>query len=123
MPRLLTICAIAACYFVFAILLNSVGTVILQSINSFDVSKPDASTLEGFKDLSIAFVSFFVASFIPRIGYKVSLLMGLLIVDNGLSDGTDVGKFLGDKTTVCLYWLIFRSGQSVSLFRSWSVNR
>ena len=80
MSRLLTISAIAACYFVFAILLNSVGTVILQSINSFDISKPDASTLEGFKDLSIALVSFVVASFIPRIGYKHALLFGLTIV-------------------------------------------
>ena len=58
MPRFLVFAAIAASYFLFAILLNSVGTVILQSINSFDISKPDASTLEGFKDLSIAFVSF-----------------------------------------------------------------
>lgn len=80
MPRHLTIFAIAACYFVFAILLNSVGTVILQSINSFDVTKPDASTLEGFKDLSIALVSFVVASFIPRIGYKHALLLSLIIV-------------------------------------------
>jgi fucose permease len=79
MSRLLVIVAIAACYFMFAILLNSVGTVILQSINSFGISKPDASTLEGFKDLSIAFVSFFIASFIPRIGYKIALLIGLLL--------------------------------------------
>jgi fucose permease len=79
MSRLLVIVAIAACYFMFAIMLNSVGTVILQSINSFGVSKPDASTLEGFKDLSIAFVSFFIASFIPRMGYKIALLIGLLL--------------------------------------------
>lgn len=80
MPRLLIIAAIAASYFVFAILLNSVGTVILQSINSFGISKPDASTLEGFKDLSIAAVSFLVASFIPRVGYKVAMLAGLVLV-------------------------------------------
>jgi fucose permease len=79
MSRLLVIVAIAACYFMFAIMLNSVGTVILQSINSFGISKPDASTLEGFKDLSIALVSFFVASFIPRIGYKIAMLIGLLL--------------------------------------------
>jgi fucose permease len=80
MSRLITISAIAASYFVFAILLNSVGTVILQSIHTFDISKPQASTLEGFKDLTIAFVSFFVASVIPRIGYKIALLIGLAIV-------------------------------------------
>jgi len=79
MSRLLVIGAIAACYFMFAIMLNSVGTVILQSINSFGISKPDASTLEGFKDLSIALVSFLVASFIPRIGYKIAMLIGLLL--------------------------------------------
>ena len=80
MQRFIVICAIAASYFAFAILLNSVGTVILQSINSFGVSKPDASTLEGFKDLSIALVSFLVASVIPRIGYKIAMLTGLLAV-------------------------------------------
>tara|TARA_R110001583_G_scaffold36618_1_gene120622 strand:- start:6916 stop:8157 length:1242 start_codon:yes stop_codon:yes gene_type:complete len=80
MSRFITISAIAAAYFVFAILLNSVGTVILQSIHSFDISKPQASTLEGFKDLSIALVSFLVASVIPRIGYKLALIIGLAIV-------------------------------------------
>jgi fucose permease len=79
MSRLFVIGAIAACYFIFAIMLNSVGTVILQSINSFGISKPDASTLEGFKDLSIAIVSFLVASYIPRIGYKVAMLIGLTL--------------------------------------------
>jgi fucose permease len=57
-----------------------VGTVILQSINSFDISKPQASVLEGFKDLSIAAVSFLVASFIPRIGYKVAMMGALVLV-------------------------------------------
>ena len=80
MSRLLIITAIATSYFVFAILLNSVGTVILQSIDSLGVTKPQASALEGFKDLSIAIVSFAIASFIPRIGYKIALLIGLTIV-------------------------------------------
>lgn len=93
MPRFITITAIAACYFVFAILLNSVGTVILQSINSFDISKTEASTLEGFKDLSIAFVSFFIASIIPRIGYKVALLIGLSIVTIACAITPMLGQF------------------------------
>tara|TARA_Y100001968_G_scaffold333920_1_gene401109 strand:- start:7237 stop:8475 length:1239 start_codon:yes stop_codon:yes gene_type:complete len=80
MARLMVIAAIAISYYVFAILLNSVGTVILQSINSFDISKPQASTLEGFKDLSIAIVSFLIASFIPRVGYKLAILVGLALV-------------------------------------------
>ena len=93
MSRLLIIAAIAVSYYVFAILLNSVGTVILQSINSFDVSKPEASTLEGFKDLSIALVSFLVASFIPRIGYKVSMLFGLILVAALCAITPNVGSF------------------------------
>lgn len=94
MSRFITISAIATSYFVFAILLNSVGTVILQSINTFDISKPQASSLEGFKDLSIAFVSFFVASIIPRIGYKVALLIGLAIVTFACLLTPLVGDFL-----------------------------
>ena len=49
-------------YFVFAILLNSVGTVILQVQRTYGVSETSASILEAFKDLSIAAVSFLVAS-------------------------------------------------------------
>ena len=64
-------------YFVFAILLNSVGTVILQVQNNFGVSKPAASVLEMFKDFSIAGVSFLLASFIVRIGYKRTMLIAL----------------------------------------------
>jgi fucose permease len=67
-------------YFVFAILLNSVGTVILQVINNYDVSKSGASILEAFKDLPIAAVSFMVASFLPRLGYKNAMLVALAIV-------------------------------------------
>lgn len=70
-------------YFVFAILLNSVGTVILQVIKNYGVSKTDASVLEGFKDLPIAIVSFMVASFLPRIGYRKSMIIGLLLVTIG----------------------------------------
>lgn len=67
-------------YFVFAILLNSVGTVILQVIANYGISKSAASVLEGFKDLPIAVVSFLVASFLPRLGYKKAMLTGLAIV-------------------------------------------
>ncbi|KGJ87048.1 MFS transporter [Colwellia psychrerythraea] len=67
-------------YFVFAILLNSVGVVILQVINNFDISKPSASILEGFKDLPIALVSFLVASYLPRFGYRKAILIGLTLV-------------------------------------------
>jgi MFS transporter, FHS family, glucose/mannose:H+ symporter len=67
-------------YFVFAILLNSVGTVILQLQNNYGIMKAEASILEAFKDLTIAAVSFLIASYVARIGYKKSMLIGLAIV-------------------------------------------
>ncbi|GAA4273950.1 MFS transporter [Aquimarina gracilis] len=67
-------------YFVFAILLNSVGIVILKSQNNYGVDEVQASALEAFKDLPIAIVSFFIASFLPRLGYKKAMLIGLGLV-------------------------------------------
>lgn len=67
-------------YFVFAILLNSVGIVILKSQKNYGVNEVQASILEAFKDLPIAIVSFFIASFLPRIGYKKAMLIGLGLV-------------------------------------------
>ena len=67
-------------YFLFAILLNSVGTVILQVIHHYDVSKPSASILEAFKDLSIAGVSVAAAGFLPRVGYRRSMLISLALM-------------------------------------------
>jgi MFS transporter, FHS family, glucose/mannose:H+ symporter len=67
-------------YFVFAILLNSVGTVILQVQNNFDISKGAASVLEAFKDLSIAIASFLIASYVVKIGYKKTMLIALGLV-------------------------------------------
>ncbi|ASK27303.1 MFS transporter [Neisseria chenwenguii] len=67
-------------YFVFAILLNSVGIVIKQSLANYGVTETEASILEAFKDLPIAVVSFFVASFLPKFGYKNSMLLALALV-------------------------------------------
>lgn len=67
-------------YFVFAILLNSVGTVILQVQNNYGVSATSASVLEAFKDLTIAVVSFAIASYATRIGYRRAMLIALALV-------------------------------------------
>jgi len=74
------ILALVIAYMIFAIMLNSVGTVILQSIASFGVSKAQAGTLEGFKDIPIALASFLLASFIPRFGYRRGIMLGLGLV-------------------------------------------
>ena len=80
MNRLRMIAALGLIYIVFAILLNSVGTVILQSMATFGIDKPEASALERYKDLTIAFVSFLVASFLPLIGYRRAMMLSLVIV-------------------------------------------
>lgn len=67
-------------YIVFAILLNSVGAVILQVQGTYGISKGDASILEGFKDIPIAIFSFLVASFLPRLGIKKGMLLALVAV-------------------------------------------
>lgn len=77
MARFRLIAAMILTYMAFAMLLNSVGTVILQSIASFGVTKPQASTLEGFKDITIAVVSFLVASYLPSFGLRRSMLAAL----------------------------------------------
>ena len=80
MNRFRMIAALALIYMVFAILLNSVGTVILQSIYTFGVDKPQASLLELFKDLPIAVTSFLVASFLPLLGYRRAMMIALGMV-------------------------------------------
>lgn len=84
-------------YFVFAILLNSVGTVILQVQNNFDISKGSASILEAFKDLSIAITSFLVASYIVRIGYKRAMQIALMLVTMMCFIMPSAGSFLMTK--------------------------
>ncbi len=81
-------------YFVFAILLNSVGIVILKSQNVYGVDEVAASTLELFKDLPIAIISFLVASFLPKIGYKKAMLIALLLVSVAC-----IGMYFGNSFT------------------------
>ncbi len=72
--------SLALNFFVFAILLNTVGIVIARVIESYGVDDAAAASLEAFKDLSIAVASFLLASYIPRFGYRRSMLAGLLAV-------------------------------------------
>ncbi|MFC0184200.1 hypothetical protein ACFFJX_17365 [Pseudarcicella hirudinis] len=67
-------------YFLFAILLNSVGTVILQVQSTYGINQSSAAILEAFKDLSIAVTSFIVASYLNKIGYKNAMLIALAAV-------------------------------------------
>jgi FHS family glucose/mannose:H+ symporter-like MFS transporter len=77
--------------------LNSVGTVILQAQRYYGVSASSASVLEAFKDITIAVVSFVVASFITRIGYKKSMQIGLAAVAIGCFIVPSVKTFIAVK--------------------------
>ncbi len=72
--------ALALNFFVFAILLNTVGIVIARVIEDYGVAGATAATLEAFKDLSIAGASFLLASYVPRFGYRRTMLVGLMAV-------------------------------------------
>jgi MFS transporter, FHS family, glucose/mannose:H+ symporter len=80
LQRTLMIVAIVLVYMLFGILLNSVGTVILQSIATLGQTKGSAAILEAFKDLPIAFTSFLVASLLPRVGLRRSMMIGTAMV-------------------------------------------
>lgn len=90
-------------YIIFSLLLNSVGTVILQAIHHYQVSKPQASVLEGYKDLPIALVSFFCASFLPRLGYIRALQIGHILT---IAACVSMPLFPGFLTTKLLFLAI-----------------
>lgn len=92
-PAARTVFALAATYALYAILLNSVGTVILQAITSFGASKTAGSLLEACKDLTIAAISFALASALPRIGYRRALIAGLLLLAGGCAAMPLVASF------------------------------
>jgi len=73
------IIALILIYFTYGMLLNTVGTVILRAIASLDVSKAQAGWFDGFKDISIAAVSFITASYLPRFGLKRAMQAGLIL--------------------------------------------
>lgn len=94
-------------YFVFAILLNSVGIVILKSMSNYHVDEVQASTLELFKDLSIAIVSFLIASILPKIGYKNAMLTGLAIVIVGCIMMQITNSFAGARMLFAMVGISF----------------
>jgi FHS family glucose/mannose:H+ symporter-like MFS transporter len=67
-------------YFVFAILLNSSGIAIERVQANFGVNSKAASWIDPCKDISIAVMSFLVASFIVRLGYRRAMLIALGVI-------------------------------------------
>ncbi len=54
--------------------------MIARVIEDYAVSGAQAASLEAFKDLSIAAASFLLASYVPRFGYRRTMLVGLMAV-------------------------------------------
>ncbi|MBN3711837.1 MFS transporter [Francisella tularensis subsp. holarctica] len=94
-------------FFISAILLNSVGIVILQSVTHYKATEIEASILEACKDLTIAVVSFSICSFIPRFGYKNSMLTGLAIITIGCITMVTFDSFLTTKILFILTGVAF----------------
>jgi hypothetical protein len=68
----------------------------LQSTGYFHVDNRAASTLEAFKDITIAVASFALASHLPRFGIRRSMVAALLIAGLGC-----VAVPLGDPSGRC----------------------
>ena len=80
------ILALCFSYALLGLLMNSVGTVILQSIARYAVSKPHAATLEACKDLSVVVASFLFATALPRFGLRrAQIVVALLIAAGSLA--------------------------------------
>ncbi|WP_245806525.1 MFS transporter [Francisella halioticida] len=107
MPNLQLKLSLFLTFFVCAILLNSVGIVILQSVNHYQVTEVQASILEACKDLTIAIVSFVICSFIPRFGYKNAMLTGLAIITIGCITMATLNSFLVTKILFILIGVAF----------------
>lgn len=89
--RVRVIVALALSYALLGILMNSVGTVILQSIRQFGITKPMGSTLELCKDLSVVAASFLLATRVPALGYRRVLIgvMAAMALACGLASFAD----------------------------------
>lgn len=79
----LAIAALIVSYALLGLLMNSVGTVILQSIAHYGVTKPRAATLEACKDLSVVVASFLFATALPRFGFRRAQILVMIAVALG----------------------------------------
>lgn len=67
-------------FFLFGLLLTSVGSVTQLIINTFDVSRADAAILEPIKDIPIVLFAFLLGAYLARFGLKRALLVALSLV-------------------------------------------
>ena len=67
-------------YLIYAIILTTLGIVISQSIEYFNISIQESSFLEIYKDLSVIIIAVFLGPYLPKIGYKKALAGALILV-------------------------------------------
>ena len=101
------IAALALSYALLGLLMNSVGTVILQSIAHYGVSKPHAATLEACKDLSVVAASFLFAVSIPRFGFRRAQIVVMLLIAAGALAMSFANAFVAAQAFFVLVGLCF----------------
>jgi fucose permease len=99
--------ALATSYAVLGLLMNSVGTVILQSIQHYGVTKPEAATLEACKDLSVVAASFLFAVHLPKFGFRRAQIAVMLAIAVGALLMSVADSFLATQLFFVLTGLCF----------------
>ena len=93
--------AIILTYMLFGALLNSVGAVNLLVVQTLGVARQDAALLDAWKDLPIALTSFLVASLLPRLGLKKSMLLAVAAVGVACAAMPALSAFWAIKLLFC----------------------
>lgn len=93
--------AIILTYMLFGALLNSVGAVNLLVVQTLGVARQDAALLDAWKDLPIALTSFLVASLLPRLGLKKSMLLAVAAVGVACATMPALSAFWAIKLLFC----------------------
>ncbi|WP_442678163.1 MFS transporter [Sphingomonas sp. ASY06-1R] len=92
--RIYTIAALAFAYAILGIMMNSVGVVILQSIQHLGATKPMGSLLEACKDLSVVAASFLLATRVAAFGFRRTMILALLVMAAACLAASFVGTFV-----------------------------
>lgn len=107
MHKNVVVAALALSYAILGLLMNSVGTVILQSIAHYGVSKPQAATLEACKDLSVVVASFLFSVSLPRFGFKRAQIIVMLLIAGGALAMSFANAFVAAQVFFVLVGLCF----------------
>lgn len=94
-------------FFLFGLLLTSVGAVTQLIINTFDVSRADAAILEPIKDIPIVLFAFIMGAYLSRFGLKRALLVALSLVSIGTFTMAAVQTFWATKILFALIGFSF----------------